>query len=239
MRLGSRGFFAAVVAVTVMATGVTGVGVADAGKRKPRVTSVSVYSKSTIRLSTFPAPESDSSRRTNSKGMRFAGTLAFNKVELGLPRRAKLTRGMKTTVRKIEKRSRKTCVKLFTGGPGDRYTPKVQIWTHGGPFPAQPFISTRPYLVTRDFIDTEISGAGTKTVLWKEQAATVASWEERGSTWYGITPNYPIIAKGGWVDPLRGTVRDNSDTLKIRQYGRRTKITVNCSRFSATTEWKG
>jgi hypothetical protein len=235
MRVERTAIVATVVAATVLVAGAAEGGVAEAAKRKPRVTQVSVDSRSTLKLSTFPAPGADTSGVSNSIGMRFAGSLAFTKVQLH-PSRAKVTKMVR---KKIRNKARKTCVKLFARGPVDGLTPKVQVWTHVGPIPGQEFTTQRQSLATSDFLDTDISGAGTKSVLWNEQARRVASFEEHGRTWYGITPGYPITAKGGWYDPVRGIIRDHSGAFKIKQRGKRGKVTVNCSRFEVSTEWNG
>ena len=225
----------AAATVTVAATASAGAaegGDADAAKRKPRVTQVSVDTKSTFKLSTFPATGSTTPGVSNVIGMTFDGVVKFKKVHLGVQTGAKLTKG-------IEKKARKTCVKLFAGGSVDGLIPTVQVYTHSGELPSAQFISQDLSLATSQFADTDISGAGTKTVRWNERAVRAASFEQFGRTWYGITPGYDIVARGGWWDPIREFMRDHSDTFKAKQRGKRGKRTVNCSRFEASTKWSG
>lgn len=214
-----------------MTAGAVGAEAAEAGKKKKRVTEVTVDSRSTLNFVTYSSPASDVRGVTNSTGMKFKGRVIFGKVHLDHPSRAKLTKT-------IKKKSRQTCVRLFARRSAKGWNSKVQIWTHGGPVPAQPFIS--PYLsqVTLDFRDTVVSGAGTTTVLWEEQSIRLASWTQNEKTWYGISPGEDIVAKGGWWDPDREYLRDHSGSFKIKQWGKRTEIKVNCNRFNTTGVWK-
>lgn len=136
MRVTGTVVVATVVAATVLVAGAAEGGVAEAAKRNPRVTNprvtqVSVDSRSTLKLSTFPAPSADINGASNSIAMRFAGSLAFTKARLR-PSRAKPT---KKEAERIKKAARRTCVRLFAGGPVDGLAPKVQVWAHFGPLP--------------------------------------------------------------------------------------------------------
>lgn len=224
-----RGIVAAMATAALVVSSGVEAGAADAAKRKPRVSAVSVDARSSLNLLPYAAA-SGTPGVTNSTGMNFSGRVTFKKVHLDHPSRARLTKTIKT-------KARRTCVRLFAKG-GNGWIPKVQVWTHTGPIPATPGVSPYPSLATSDSRDTSVSGAGSSTILWSERSTRLASYTRNETTYYGISPGQDIVAEGGWWDPIRGHLRENSSSFKLKQRGKKTEITVTCVRFTATTQWK-